>query len=113
MVQFKSSKFNSKIFVVNKSQVQKRFDPFYYSHEFNTYEAKIKKSTFKKFKDIIVSINNGFDLRDYKLYGTPYLKVANIKKGEFDFSKIQYVGIDSSEITKNIQLKITQKDLNY
>lgn len=105
MVQFKPSGVNSKIFLVDKSEVQKRFDPFYYSHEFNKYEQEIKKRNFKRFKDLILSINNGFDLRDYKLSGTPYLKVANIKKGEFDFSKIQYVEIDSSEISKNIQLK--------
>jgi len=33
------------------------------------------------------------------------LKVANVKQGELDFTKIQYIDFNSSEISKNIQLK--------
>lgn len=65
----------------------------------------MSKKPFKKFHQILQSLNNGYDFRDYKESGTPYLKVANIKQGEFDFSKIQYVDFNSSEISKNIQLK--------
>jgi len=82
-----------------------RIDPQFYNHEFYQYEKSLKNKPFKKFKYFIESINNGFDFRDYKENGTPYLKVANIKKGLFDFSKIQYIEFDSSKIDKNIQLE--------
>lgn len=95
----------NKVFILQKSELEKRFDPIYYAHEFNEYEKLLNKKPYKKFNKILQSINNGFDFRAYKDSGTPYLKVANIKKGEFDFSKIQYINFDSSEISKNIQLK--------
>jgi len=94
-----------KVFILQKSNLDKRFDPIFYSHEFNEYEKKIVKKPFKKFNQILKTINNGFDFRDYKEFGTPYLKVANIRKGEFRFDKMQYIDFNSSEITKNIQLK--------
>jgi type I restriction enzyme, S subunit len=94
-----------RVFILQKSEVEKRLDPEYYGHIYNEYDKKLRLKPFKKFNQIIKSINNGFDFRDYKESGTPYLKVANIRKGEFRFDKIQYIDFNSSEITKNIQLK--------
>ena len=95
----------SRVFILQKSKLEKRFDPMYYAHEYNLYDKKLSKKPFKKFHQLLKSINNGYDFRDYKESGTPYLKVANIKKGELDFTKIQYIDFNSSEISKNIQLK--------
>lgn len=101
-----SEKLNpNKAFILQKSELEKRFDPQYYAHFFNEYEKKLIKKPHKKFLQLLKSINNGYDFRDYKDSGTPYLKVANIKQGEFDFSKIQYIDFNSEEISKNIQLK--------
>lgn len=96
----------SNIFYSKFSEVSgERLDPTFYNHDFYQYERLLKEKPFQKFKYFIESINNGFDFRDYKEHGTPYLKVANIKKGLFNFSKIQYIEFDSSKIYKNIQLK--------
>jgi len=95
----------NKVFLLQKSEVEKRLDPIYYAHEFNEYDKKLSKKSFKKFHELLKSVNNGYDFRDYKESGTPYLKVANVKQGEFDFRKLQYIGFNSSEISKNIQLK--------
>ena len=94
-----------RVFILQKSEFEKRFDPEYYGHIFNKYEKELVKKPYKKFNQILKSINNGFDFRDYKESGTPYLKVANIRKGEFRFDKMQYIDFNSSEITKKIQLK--------
>lgn len=104
--EIQSQKLNpNKVFILQKSELEKRFDPLYYAHEFNEYEKKLVTKPFKKFHQLLKSINNGFDFRDYQKSGTPYLKVANVKQGELDFSKIQYINFNSSEIAKNIQLK--------
>jgi len=95
----------NRVFILQKSELEKRLDPEYYGHIYNEYDKKLRLKPFKKFSHIIKSINNGFDFRDYKDNGTPYLKVANIRKGEFRFDKIQYIDFNSSEISKNIQLK--------
>ena len=103
---FTNNKFDkNKVFILQKSEIEKRFDPEFYGHIFNQYEKQLVKKPLKKFNKILKSINNGFDFREYKDFGTPYLKVANIRKGEFRFDKMQYIDFNSSEITKNIQLK--------
>jgi restriction endonuclease S subunit len=94
-----------KVFILQKSEIEKRFDPEYYGHSFNHYDKILAKKTYKRFSQILKTINNGFDFRDYKESGTPYIKVANIRKGAFRFDKMQYIEFDSSEISKNIQLK--------
>ena len=70
---------------------KRAWTPFIMPMEFKDYEKLLIKKPFIKFHEILKSINNGYDFRDYKEIGTPYLKVANIKQGQFDFSKIQYI----------------------
>lgn len=97
----------NKVFLVNQSNLEGRFDSYFYKYDFQLMIESLNNSKFETvpFKKIIKSINNGFDFRDYKDDGIPYIKVANVKQGEFDFSKIQYIDFSSDEITKNIQLK--------
>ncbi len=84
-----------------------RLDCYYYLNE--DIEIKINNGSYNtvRFSILINSLINGFDFRDYKEKGTPYIKVANVRKGEFDFTKIQYIEQPASEISKAIQL---QKD---
>lgn len=97
----------NKIFLVNRKDTEGRLDSFFYINEFQLLTDRFNNSKFKivSFKDIIKTINNGYDFRDYKNTGTPYIKVANVKPGEFDFSKLQYIDFSSDDIEKNIQLK--------
>lgn len=104
----KEGVLKTKTFTINFSEISNgRMDSTYYKKEFQELEKSFSNSKFDifTFKNIIHSITNGFDFRDYKKSGTPYLKVANIKKGNFDFSNIQYIDFDSEEISKKIQLK--------
>ncbi|WP_396150882.1 restriction endonuclease subunit S [Flavobacterium sp.] len=97
----------NKIFLVNRKDTEGRLDAYFYKYEFQILDQRFNNSKYDiiPFREIIVSINNGFDFRDYKDEGTPYIKVANVKPGEFDFNKMQYIEFDSSKISKNIQLK--------
>jgi type I restriction enzyme, S subunit len=104
----RENSLKSRVFTVNFSEVtSERLDAFYYANDFLHIEKELKekKTNVVFFKDIINSITNGFDFRDYKENGTPYIKVANVRKGKFDFSKIQYIDISSEELVKKIQLK--------
>jgi len=94
-------------FIIKRSELEGRIDPFFYKQEFVNQIKQIKNSKFKsvRFSELINAILNGYDFRNYKDEGTPYLKVANVKKGEIDFSKIQFIDFDSSNISKAIQLK--------
>jgi len=97
----------TKIFITGNHNLKGRIDSFFYKYEFQELEKRLLQSPFKTIylKQLIKSITNGFDFRDYKTTGTPYIKVANVKKGEFDFSKIQCIDIEANQLTKKIQLK--------
>lgn len=82
-----------------------RFDPYYYSSSFVDFYKKTNKVESANLGSLINSITNGYDFREYTEIGIPYIKVANVKNGEFDFSKIQYVKFSSYDINKQIQLK--------
>lgn len=84
---------------------ESRLDPYYYNPKFLDFFSQILNIKHECLGNLINSITNGFDFRDYTESGIPYIKVANVKKGEFDFSKIQYVKFSSSDIAKQIQLK--------
>lgn len=103
-----NNSLEKRIFITKYSDVAgKRFDSYYYTNDFYQLEGQLSKSKYRyiPFSDVVQSISNGFDFRDYKDSGTPYIKVANVKPGEFDFTKIQYIDFNSSELVKKIQLK--------
>jgi restriction endonuclease S subunit len=96
----------NRIFTALKKDVSgNRMDCYYYFTA--GIETQIENGFYGsvKFSTLLHSVINGFDFRDYKEKGTPYIKVANVRKGAFDFSKIQYIEQDTSEIGKAIQLK--------
>ena len=64
----------NKVFILQKSEFEKRFDPEYYGHSFNQYDKILAKKPYKRFSQILKSINNGFDFRNYKENGTPFVK---------------------------------------
>ncbi len=92
------------IYVSISEVLGSRFDPYYYKEQISSNVSSHIKVV--KLGEIINSIVNGYDFREYSDIGKIlYIKVANVKKGEFDFSKIQYVDFDTSTISKNIKLK--------
>ena len=98
----------NKVFIVNHSELEGRIDPFFYKSEYSELEKKIEKSKYKKklLKELIYKVINGLDFRDYDIKGgIPYIKVANIKKGFFDFSNLQYITPDIIKSSKYIQLE--------
>ena len=98
----------NKVFIVNRSELEGRIDPFFYKSEYSELEKKIEKSKYKKklLKELIYKVIHGLDFRDYDIKGgIPYIKVANIKKGFFDFSNLQYITPDIIKSSKDIQLE--------
>jgi len=90
---------------IDKIIEDRRLDPYYYSPLFVNFYERIVKFECVNLGSLLKTITNGFDFREYSETGTPYIKVANVKQGEFDFSKIQYVTFNSFDVTKQIQLK--------
>ena len=87
-----------------KEVVNGRLDAYYYKSSFKELGKELTRCNSVPFGNLITEIYNGIDCRDYQDEGVPYLKVANVKPGEFSFDDLKY--IDRKEIgVKDIALK--------
>lgn len=99
------SSLSARMFIVSAKEVHNgRLDAYYYKGKFKELTKKLFCCNCVPFGRLITEIYNGIDCRDYKESGVPYLKVANVKPGEFDFDDLKY--IDSQEVgAKDIALR--------
>lgn len=85
---------SSRIFTVPAREVHNgRLDAYYYKSSFKELGRKLSCCNCVPFGSLITEIYNGIDCRDYKERGVPYLKVANVKPGEFDFDDLKYIDL--------------------
>ena len=96
---------SSRIFTVPvKEVINGRLDAYYYKSSFKELGKQLSLCNSVPFGSLITEIYNGIDCRDYQDEGIPYLKVANVKPGEFSFDDLKY--IDRKELgVKDIALK--------
>ena len=96
---------SSRIFTVPAREVVNgRLDAYYYKSSFKELGKELTRCNSVPFGNLITEIYNGIDCRDYQDEGVPYLKVANVKPGEFSFDDLKY--IDRKELcVKDIALK--------
>ena len=94
------------IYVVDSEEVQnKRVDAYYYQPKFEEIEKAIKKGKYEKkeLNEIIKSLINGLDYREYTDTGIIYLRVSNIRPNRFNLLNVEH--IPDMEISKDIKLK--------
>ena len=85
---------SSRIFTVPAREATNgRLDAYYYKSSFKELGKKLSCCNCVPFGSLITEIYNGIDCRDYKERGVPYLKVANVKPGEFDFDDLKYIDL--------------------
>jgi restriction endonuclease S subunit len=97
---------NKMTYAISSKELQnKRVDAFFYQPKFEDVENAIKRGKYevKELKEIIESLMNGFDFREFVNIGRVYLKVANIKQNRFNLSNVEY--IPNFKISKDINLK--------
>lgn len=109
-----SNKLNKKrVFILQKSEIEKRFDPFYYVPELVELEKKVLSKQPKKLRDYVKSIASGAtpkktECEKYyaeKENGIPFLRVQNLSPtGILEFDDCKYI----NEETNNGMLKRSQ-----
>lgn len=103
--QLSSNIDSNKIFLRKRSELEGRYDPYFYNDKFTDFlKNLIRNNELVKFSYYIESIANGLDQREFFESGTPYYKVANILHGTLDRENIQYIQIPD-DLTKNIKLE--------
>jgi len=103
----------SRVFILQKSELEKRFDPFYYIPEVLELEKKVLAKNPKKLRDYVQSIASGATPKrdeEEKYYsdkedGIPFLRVQNLSPtGVLEFDDCKYI----NEETHNGMLKRSQ-----
>lgn len=89
-----------RVFILQKSELEKRFDPFYYVPELLELEKKVLAKKPKKLRDYVVSLSSGATPKtteSEKYYaekenGIPFLRVQNLSPtGILEFDDCKYI----------------------
>lgn len=90
----------NKAFIIQRSEIECRWDPMYYRPEIANLEKKVRSIATKKLRDYIVRISSGATpsvKEDDKYYsdkenGIPFLRVQNLQtNGELSLDDIKYI----------------------
>ncbi|MEK7746773.1 MAG: restriction endonuclease subunit S [Elusimicrobiota bacterium] len=102
-----SPTFNkNKVFILNRSEIEKRLDPFYYVPELVELERKVLAKKPKKLRDYVVSLSSGATPKtteSEKYYtekenGIPFLRVQNLSPtGVLEFEDCKYINKETHE----------------
>lgn len=102
-----------RVFILQKSELEKRLDPFFYVPELLELEKKVLAKKPKKLRDYVVSISSGATPKttESELYyaekenGIPFLRVQNLSPtGVLEFEDCKYINHE----THNGMLKRSQ-----
>jgi len=97
-----------KSFVVTLKDLKEgeRHDVFYYQPKFMEIERMLENSLYplKTINDIILSLVNGYDYRNYVEKGTPYLRVENVTPGKISLERVLLIDKSINQINKDIKL---------
>jgi restriction endonuclease S subunit len=103
----------NRVFILQKSELEKRFDPFFYVPELLELEKKVLAKKPKKLRDYVVSVSSGATPKrdeEEKYYsdkdnGIPFLRVQNLSPtGVLEFDDCKYINHE----THNGMLKRSQ-----
>lgn len=86
------------------TQLANRFDPEHFKPQYKTLADHLQKIGSCSLGKLIHPLTNGFDCRDWKEDGTPYIRVGDIQKGEIsdDCQKVEAL---PEEVLKDVHLK--------
>ncbi len=104
---------SNRVFILQKSELEKRFDPFFYVPELLELEKKVLAKQPKKLRDYVLSVSSGATPKttESELYyaekenGIPFLRVQNLSPtGVLEFDDCKYI----NQQTHNGMLKRSQ-----
>lgn len=89
--------------MINRGELEGRFDSYYYNEEFLNNEEKLNKIGYIKFYNFINTITKGSTplMTDV---GIPFLKVMNINEFGFKTKKLDYISMKTHNSMKRSQL---------
>lgn len=68
----------NKVFILQKSEVERRLDPHFYKYEFKDNVARIKQTTHKRLSELVKFSNETWNQHDYFNSTFPYIEISEI-----------------------------------
>jgi restriction endonuclease S subunit len=95
----------NRVFILQKSELEKRFDPFFYVPELLELEKKVLAKKPKKLRDYVKSLASGATPKrdeEDKYYsdkenGIPFLRVQNVTEFGLDLSDVKFINKETHE----------------
>lgn len=97
---------SNRVFIVQRSEIEDRWDPMYYRPEIANLEKKVRAISTKKLRDYIVRISSGAtpSVKEEEKYysdkenGIPFLRVQNLQtSGKLALEDVKYINKDTHE----------------
>lgn len=110
---------NTRHFIIQRSELEGRWEPEYYAPEIKQLEDKIRSKTPKKLKDYIQKMASGAtpSVQEVEKYysdaenGLPFLRVQNLQtNGELDLEDVKYINRKTHE-TSLKRSQVSEGDL--
>jgi restriction endonuclease S subunit len=101
-----SSAFDKdRVFILQKSEIEKRLDPFYYVPSLMELEKKVLAKQPKRLREYVVNISSGATPNrdeEEKYYsdaknGIPFLRVQNVTEFGLDLSDVKFINNETHE----------------
>lgn len=95
----------NRVFILQKSELEKRLDPFYYVPELLELEKKVLAKKPKRLRDYVLSISSGATPKrdeEEKYYsdeenGIPSIRVQNVTEFGLDLSDVKFINKETHE----------------
>ena len=95
----------NKVFILQKSEVEKRLDPYYYVPELIELERKVLVRQPKKLRDYVKGIASGATPKrdeEKKYYtakenGIPFLRVQNVTEFGLELSNVKFINQETHD----------------
>ncbi|WP_374548569.1 restriction endonuclease subunit S [Flavobacterium sp.] len=95
----------SRVFILQKSELEKRFDPFFYVPELLELEKKVLAKKPKKLRDFVKGLASGATPKrdeEDKYYsdkenGIPFLRVQNVTEFGLDLTDVKFINKETHE----------------
>ena len=86
----------NKVFILQKNEIEKRFDPQFYKKEYKDLLSKIKANNFSRLGDIVKYSNETWNQKDFFKNEFPYIEISEINTLSGEIENISQVIIEEA-----------------
>lgn len=99
----------NRVFILQKSEIDKRFDPQFYKQEYKTLLSKIKSKSYKRLGDIVKFSNETWNQKDFFETTFPYIEISEINTLSGEIENISETEI--SEAASRAKMIVRENDI--